>query len=337
MKSEREDAAGGHRYRRPGKGGAVATLAFVIWIGVIAWMAVVLEAGDGGVEGGFLNWMGRAHLLVLHFPIGMLFLVVALEVLRFFRLIRVNDEATIIATLALTFAGAIVASILGFLLMTTESFAGKAMTLHMWTGLAVVVLTFATLKFRLSNLTSVYYYGALVLAAVFVSAAGHYGGSMVHGADYFTEYAPAPIKRVIAPDSVADSGDGQAGGEGGSVAGVAPEDENVYLDYVRPILEAKCNECHNEDKIKGDLRMDTYELLMAGSEGSSYPTVVPGDPDESELIFRITLPEDDGDFMPPDGPALTESEIAILKLWIGAGAKRETTVSEIGEAGAGVF
>ncbi|MEM8956088.1 MAG: c-type cytochrome domain-containing protein [Verrucomicrobiota bacterium] len=339
--SERDNTELEGDRRRPGRGVALITVAFLLWFVAVVAMAIAFRSGDAGMQGGIFNWLGRAHLLILHFPIGMLFLVIALEVLRFLRLIRIDDESTIVATLVLTFLGAIVASVLGYLLMGTESFAGRAVSLHMWTGLAVVFLTYVTLKFKLSNLSRVYYYGALGLSAIGISAAGHYGGSMVHGSDYFTEFAPPMIKKVMAPGSIAEA-DADVGSEkgvvnGAEVAAVSLEDKSVYLEYVHPILEAKCNECHNEDKIKGDLRMDTYELLMVGSEGSPYPTVIPGDPEESELIVRVTLPEDDGDFMPPKGPGLTEEEIAILKLWIGAGAKQDTRVSDIGEAGVGLF
>ncbi len=86
----------------------------------------------------------------------------------------------------------------------------------------------------------------------------------------------------------------------------------------------------NENKIKGKLRMDTHELLLAGAEGSDYPTVVPGNADESEMIVRVLLDKDDDEFMPPQGEPLQPAEVELLKLWINAGAKVETTVAQLG-------
>ncbi|MEM7146626.1 MAG: c-type cytochrome domain-containing protein [Verrucomicrobiota bacterium] len=94
-----------------------------------------------------------------------------------------------------------------------------------------------------------------------------------------------------------------AGGAGG---------ETVYAVAIAPILEAKCVACHGEEKTKGKLRLDDYELALE-SEG----VIVPGDLSASELIARIELPADDDDVMPPeDEPALTDDEKAILTWWI---------------------
>tara|TARA_R110002096_G_scaffold16106_34_gene55259 strand:- start:17101 stop:19917 length:2817 start_codon:yes stop_codon:yes gene_type:complete len=97
--------------------------------------------------------------------------------------------------------------------------------------------------------------------------------------------------------------------------------ENPGFDFYRdiaPILEFQCVECHQADKIKGDLRMDTHEWIMKG--GDSGAAIVPGKPEESSIIDRITLPEDDVDVMPPEGGTLSEKEIALLENWIKAGA-----------------
>lgn len=101
----------------------------------------------------------------------------------------------------------------------------------------------------------------------------------------------------------------------------------VFRDLILPIFEAKCNKCHNEDKSKGDLRLDTYEMAMKGGENGS--NFVPGKPDESLSIQRIALPTDDDEHMPPDGKEqLTEAEFALLKYWVQAGASATQKVSE---------
>ena len=331
---------------------ALAVVVALFWgflIGGIWWFFNIKE---NVYEGSLLNWFARFHVIFLHLPIGLIFVVIALEV--FGRVPGFGNirEATTF-TLWLTLLGSIVATILGFLLMMVEEFAGKAMTLHMWTGLGVVVLATFALIFKLKHVGTMY--GVfLVATALCITAAGHYGGSMVHEADYLSEYGPPQLKKVMLaglsdpkakserppekvvpepnkiPDTVAIPVEG-TDPELGKVDPPAQTEKNVYYDYVHPILEKKCNECHNENKIKGKLRMDTHELLLAGAKGSDFPTVVPGNAEESEMIVRVELPSDEDDFMPPKGDPLTQEEIKLLKLWIAAGAKTETTVSQLGD------
>lgn len=100
-----------------------------------------------------------------------------------------------------------------------------------------------------------------------------------------------------------------------------PSDRAAKLEFnrdVRPILSDACFACHGPDKAKrkADLRLDTAE----GGKG----VVVPGKPDESELIKRI-VSHDDKHVMPPpkSGRKLTASQIATLKEWVRQGARWE--------------
>ncbi|MGB6222753.1 PSD1 and planctomycete cytochrome C domain-containing protein [Haloferula sp.] len=87
----------------------------------------------------------------------------------------------------------------------------------------------------------------------------------------------------------------------------------------RRILETRCLSCHFPDKIKGDLLMTTREALLQG--GDSGAAIVPGKPDESLLIERISLDEDHDDIMPPKGKLLSAGEIDVLRSWISTGAE----------------
>lgn len=97
---------------------------------------------------------------------------------------------------------------------------------------------------------------------------------------------------------------------------------------ILPLFKASCIECHRAPyeengrtkKPKAGLRMDAAWALSAGSENGS--VLKPGDPDKSELFYRVTLPHDDDDFMPPSGKAdpLTTEQVALFKKWIEAGA-----------------
>ena len=58
----------------------------------------------------------------------------------------------------------------------------------------------------------------------------------------------------------------QPAGEEAKAAEVPIGERIVYTDFIVPILDKTCSECHNENKIKGKLRMDTHDLLLAWAE-----------------------------------------------------------------------
>jgi hypothetical protein len=87
---------------------------------------------------------------------------------------------------------------------------------------------------------------------------------------------------------------------------------------VRPILSGQCFACHGPDEKarKAKLRLDVREdAVKAGA-------VVPGKPDESELLKRIATTDADLQMPPPASkkPALTAAQVATLKQWIAEGA-----------------
>ncbi len=92
---------------------------------------------------------------------------------------------------------------------------------------------------------------------------------------------------------------------------------------VRAILAEKCLACHGPDeaKRKAKLRLDTFEGATAPA-ATGDPAIVPGDPDESGLIWRITT-DDPEDRMPPakTGKSITPREAEILQAWIEEGAE----------------
>jgi len=299
----------------------VLTALWAIGIGIL-WFVFRRYDGEGG---GFWNFAGRLHVIAVHLPVGILMLAALLELASRFPAYRPVRQAMPLVLLIGLLSG-IGATVLGYLLMGLEGVIGRAMDLHLWTGLSVVVFTFFALLFRL--LEKPFLYVASLLASLgAVSAAGHYGGSMVHEADYLSEHAP----EFLHPLLLAGLGPEQDPAIEEVAEGTPVEEINVYAAIVAPIMEAKCNECHNANKIKGDLRLDTHELMMAGSEGSDFPTVIPRNATDSELIVRVTLPEDDSDFMPPKGEPLTPDEIELLELWIEAGATTELLVADLAD------
>ena len=90
---------------------------------------------------------------------------------------------------------------------------------------------------------------------------------------------------------------------------------------VLPLLKSKCFACHGPDSQDraAKFRLDTKEGAFADLGG--YVAIVPRQPDESELVTRITSTDPD-DLMPPPEQknALTAKEIGLLQRWIKEGA-----------------
>ncbi len=95
-----------------------------------------------------------------------------------------------------------------------------------------------------------------------------------------------------------------------------------YYEQVRPILQAKCQGCHQPAKANGRFVMTDFEGLLAGGE-SGLEAIVPGAPEESYLIDQIAI-FDGESIMPPNGPPLHPTEIELIAQWIAEGALDDT-------------
>ncbi len=94
---------------------------------------------------------------------------------------------------------------------------------------------------------------------------------------------------------------------------------------VRRILSENCFKCHGPDTKarssgKKALRLDDRTNALADL-GDGRHAIVPGQPEQSELVRRITTADLDDKMPPPDsGKKLTAQDIAVLKKWIQQGA-----------------
>jgi hypothetical protein len=97
------------------------------------------------------------------------------------------------------------------------------------------------------------------------------------------------------------------------------EAKSFYTTRIAPLLEPHCISCHGDRREKAGLRLDSYAALLRGSKDG--PVIKPGDPKNSELFHRISLPGSDERAMPPSGKtALTPDEVTVIRLWIAQGA-----------------
>jgi YD repeat-containing protein len=110
------------------------------------------------------------------------------------------------------------------------------------------------------------------------------------------------------------------------LAGAAPAaraaDAVDFQRDIRPILADNCFKCHGPDEAarKAKLRLDARDHALKGGR-SGQPAVVPGKPDDSDLVRRIES-ADEGVMMPPpkSGKKLTPRQRELLRKWVAAGA-----------------
>jgi mono/diheme cytochrome c family protein len=95
-----------------------------------------------------------------------------------------------------------------------------------------------------------------------------------------------------------------------------------YVTDIMPIFDAKCFQCHSkrEGVSKGSLELDNL-ADMEGFYIGPNASMIPGKPDESDLVRYVSDPAD-SDTMPPKGKGdrLTPEEIEKVKTWLAEGA-----------------
>ncbi|UUO05113.1 PSD1 and planctomycete cytochrome C domain-containing protein [Blastopirellula sp. J2-11] len=97
------------------------------------------------------------------------------------------------------------------------------------------------------------------------------------------------------------------------------QEEVDYARDIQPLLAKRCYSCHGPGDVESGLHIDTREGALAEAD-SGMAAIVPGEPDESELLRRV-VSTDEFERMPPEGKPLKSEEIALLRQWISEGAK----------------
>jgi mono/diheme cytochrome c family protein len=201
-------------------------------------------------------------------------------------------------------------AITGYLLSLTAAYDTATVNWHMYMGIAVTIVSFllfinptiATRRF--SMLLS-------VLLLVLITVTGHLGGTLTHGEGYLTGDSDDTETVAVPAKNIEDI-----------------QEAAIYEDVLQPLFETKCYSCHGPQKQKGNLRMDNPEWITKG--GKNGDVIIAGQPDESDLMIRILLPENEKKHMPPKQKAqLTEKEIALLHWWIDQGAPFNKKVKEL--------
>ena len=286
----------------------IKNIAAVALIPLNTLLVFLLVAGDRVVVPAWLQVFGRMHPLFLHFPIVLILLYVVF-VLTVPKRYKEEDWYTTLAEIFLLSAAftAVVTALMGLLLSRESGYDADALQLHKYTGAITSLVLFVMYQLHdwLQRFNMVLKVGVGITAMVVIYT-GHLGADITHGENFVT--APIIHEEVRQP--------------------AAMEDAFVYADLVEPILQRKCMGCHNSNKSKGELAMDTKALLLKGGKDGKLWDVTK--PDMGLLLSRVHLPEEEKEHMPPTGkPQLTDNEMAILYSWIKSGADFNKKVTDL--------
>jgi len=100
------------------------------------------------------------------------------------------------------------------------------------------------------------------------------------------------------------------------------------VDFVRdvqPLFAEHCLVCHGPDDSKGGLVLTSRELALKALKSGAHG-IVPGKPEQSEMIARLTSDDPEEQMPPPKHRAkhpLKPRDIEVLRQWIAEGAKFE--------------
>jgi uncharacterized membrane protein len=259
-------------------------------------------------------FLGHLHPMLVHLPIGSLVLLGILELLAL--LPHFNDAAQARRViLGFSTIAALAAVSCGWLLSRSGDYDPQLLRWHRIAGFAIVGT--CALSFLLCRPNRLRAYRVSLLATlVLVVVGGHFGSALTHGRDFFSRYAPGPLRFFLGAQS-----------RPGATTR-APDvlmQRRLFADVVQPILRQRCSACHGPEKQKGELQVDSLAAMLKG--GKSGPALVPGKAAESLMIQRLLLPLEHDDHMPPEGkPQPTPAEIGLLHWWINAGAPEDGTV-----------
>ena len=261
-----------------------------------------------------IQFIGRLHPLLVHLPIGFLVLLGVLEGLALLpRFKHASSVSRLIVAMCVPIV--IFSAACGWVLSWSGGYDEHTLWWHKWLGTALVPAIMILAMLQRRGWVTIYR-GWLVVTLVLLSVAGHFGGSLTHGSDYFLELWKST-------DTTSDQATNPAVG--------VPNDaysRPVFATAIQPIFKEYCLGCHGPEKSKGGLRLDTIEHIFAG--GDSGTVIERGSAERSLMIKRLHLPEDVDEHMPPSGKKQpTAIQIALLEWWINVGAPVNSTIEQL--------
>ena len=307
----------------------------------------------------FLIPFGPFHMVILHLPIGALTAIWFLEFLLEKNDEKHKNQATGLLHLLLLLSCGLTV-VLGLSYEEFGQY-GDEIDQHRFWGLifaGCIVATFLSywIHRKLGKRSSkLVYMLALVAATITMVMTAHQGGELVHGKGFLSKPFKDEKRRTAAPAPFADKSSKENTAQARIVTqatstsslnapmadvviGKDPIDQIsapiAALEQTPQVLDPRialfetsqaifvrnCYKCHGATKQKGGYRLDEQHSINLGGK-SKLPAIVPGNVEQSELMYRMLLPHDDDDAMPPEEKDPVSSEdIDLVRQWIEAGA-----------------
>jgi mono/diheme cytochrome c family protein/uncharacterized membrane protein len=307
----------------------------------------------------FLIPFGPFHMVILHLPIGALTAIWFLEFLLEKNDDKHKNQATGLLHLLLLISCGLTV-VLGLSYEEFGQY-GDEIEQHRFWGLIFAGCIVATylcywIHRKLGKRSSkLVYMLALLAATITMVLTAHQGGELVHGKGFLSKPFQEEKRQAVAPAPFADESSKENTDQARIVtqststsALNAPMDDVMngtdqfdpitapiaVLEQTPPVLdprialfetsqaifERNCYKCHGATKQKGGYRLDEQHSINLGGK-SKLPAIVPGNVEQSELMYRMLLPHDDDDAMPPEEKDPVSSEdIDLVRQWIEAGA-----------------
>lgn len=264
-------------------------------------LLVVLAIFDQRIQPGlFLQWIGKFHPLVLHFPIVFGILISIYFLFFQNKRITVDSEKLLLAINALL---ASVVAIFGVLLSLQNAYDAELINWHKWGGISVALFSWLFVYILNVNPYLKRFFALLFLVVLIGST--HKGAQLTHG-----------VNALNFP---------KAQNSGGVNDIITDSTATIYQLGIAPIFGQKCISCHGIDKTKGDLMLHTPENILKGGESGDLLQ-------DGILLKTIHLPLEDKNHMPPEGKLqLTDEEKRMLSLWVKSEGNFESRLNELDE------
>ena len=259
-----------------------------------------------------LDFLGSLHPLIVHLPIGIVLLTIAIDV--FMR--NKNNSVQRVITMGwfFSFFSGLLAALFGWFLGDNGYYLESQINIHKWSGIAFVSICFIIWLLRYTNFrfSKSFNRSVNLTSIILLMITGHFGGEMTHGQNYLFENLPY-IQKKISVTSLSETKRSNN------------DSLFVYEDLIHPVMEEKCIACHNQNLASGGLNMSSIESMIKG--GNSGAGIQNGNPFKSLIYKRVSFPHDHPKFMPPTGVPLSYDQIATLEWWIDNGAENKMPVT----------
>lgn len=249
-----------------------------------------------------LLWFGKLHPLVLHFPIVLGIAIVIYFIFFQHKALEENTEKFILVGNAVM---ASMVALLGLFLSKQDAYDNDTLNLHKWGGLSIALISWLLiyLKNIATNFKKIIALTYLLVLLFFT----HQGALLTHG-----ENALSIPTQAVAVEEVK----------------TVDSSLTVYEKAISPILAQKCVSCHGPDKVKGNLQLQSPELIVKGGKDGNILNSIQNE--EALLLQRIHLPNADEKHMPPaDKLQLTLEELTLVTKWVKAGGNFTKKISEL--------